>query len=427
MNSFDENDLIAYHLDELSPSKERAIRSALNRNPELAGQSEAIAATLRTFDKSEGIPVVDTTVLDRNWLSVRASLAVLEPQQRPQAWRRVFAVGAVLALFATSGLYVYRQHQVRMPESTHGTLHDAQRATPAIHADASSELSASSQGNSGPRSLPPVERIRMTPFTPAAGPTAPLHIATLLPLDQPLQLALPQGSTPLDSAPPTPALNPAPQPSAPPSPAPVSKRKPRETDLSMGVFGDFTATRSPGYTTGSGTTLNSETRSQAAVPAAGVVATFHQQLRPSLGYSVTAGYTHTTFNYTYGASNSFAGFFQRGGIGTNILELSSAYVVQGPHSKRVTSFADVGGGMLAFLPTTSTQNDSYVFRPTAVAGAGINYKLTPHLSLRAEYRGLYFKGPDFRYMNGSIPVTSRYTLSSQPTLGLTYQFGKAAK
>jgi opacity protein-like surface antigen len=83
--------------------------------------------------------------------------------------------------------------------------------------------------------------------------------------------------------------------------------------------------------------------------------------------------------------------------------------------------------MLAFLPTTSTQNDSYVFRPTAVAGAGINYKLTPHLSLRAEYRGLYFKGPDFRYMNGSIPVTSRYTLSSQPTLGLTYQFGKAAK
>ena len=82
MNSFDENDLIAYHLHELSPSKERAIRSALNRNTELAGQSEAIAATLRMFDKSEGIPVVDTTVLVRNWLSVRASLAVLEPQQR---------------------------------------------------------------------------------------------------------------------------------------------------------------------------------------------------------------------------------------------------------------------------------------------------------------------------------------------------------
>jgi len=159
----------------------------------------------------------------------------------------------------------------------------------------------------------------------------------------------------------------------------------------------------------------------------GAVVTFHEQLRPWLGFNISSGYTPTTFNYSYRASNPIGGYSNNGGIRTNVFELSSAYVVQGPHSRRVSSFAQIGGGMLTFLPTDPNQPDSYVYRGAAVAGLGMNYKLNQRWGLRAEYRGVYFKGPDFRYSGSTISIQTRYTLSSEPTVSLTYQFGKKSK
>ena len=413
MNMIDESDLIAYHLKEVSPRMERAIRRALEQNPELAAQSEAIAATLRMFDNTEEIPMVDAAVLDRNWNSIRPSLGSLQPRPHVQAWRWTLASVALLALLVAMATYVWQQNR-------DGAAMDLRVATvkPQQAAPSGTEFAIPSEPRSsddrGKRKVPAGSQDARS-----AGPVSTPSLATvrqtgaLLPIDRPLELALLQASPmvePLLQQ----GVQPAPQTSAatPTSAAPVTKRKEHESDLSIGVFGDFIATRL--------------TRSpQSAVPSAGALATFHQQRSPGFGYNISAGYTHTTFNY--GSSDAFMGGTENALIGTNIFEISSAYVVQGPRSKRVSTFADAGGGMFAFLQTGTGPPESRYFRPVGVGGAGMNYRLNQHWALRAEYRGIYFKGPAFRNTGVQFAIATHYTLSSEPTVSLTYQFGKAAK
>jgi len=63
MMPFNEEELIAYHLQELSPLRARAVRRALESDPELAAESEAIAETLRAFSSHEPVPQIDEAEL----------------------------------------------------------------------------------------------------------------------------------------------------------------------------------------------------------------------------------------------------------------------------------------------------------------------------------------------------------------------------
>lgn len=62
------------------------------------------------------------------------------------------------------------------------------------------------------------------------------------------------------------------------------------TDISLGVFGQFTPTRAP--VAGSNSTLgNAITQTtQGTSVSSGVLGTFHQSLKPWLGYNVNLGY-----------------------------------------------------------------------------------------------------------------------------------------
>ena len=48
-HAIDQDDLIAFHLHELSPQQERALHRVLRTNPALQAESVAIAATLQRF------------------------------------------------------------------------------------------------------------------------------------------------------------------------------------------------------------------------------------------------------------------------------------------------------------------------------------------------------------------------------------------
>lgn len=210
-------------------------------------------------------------------------------------------------------------------------------------------------------------------------------------------------------------------------------------DISLGSFAQLVSSRNPGSTVVNGPYLDITQQSQSATPAAGVLATIHQSFGPLLGYNVNFGYARFTENYTSGASRSLNSSpytpiytsFTRGSIGTNAYELTGSYVVHGPRGRsRFVPFAQLGGGFLVFLPTPSTEPVSYVYRGTGIAGAGVNFRLSDHLSLRAEERALYFKSPGFRYGGGSsvntnppIPVTERYTVAQQPTFSIVYTLG----
>jgi hypothetical protein len=98
MKTVREEDLIAYHLGELSRWERMQMRRRLERDADLAAQSEEIAATLRAF-ACDSVVSETEAALDRSWERVCGSLGVLEPaQRRGKTW--VWAGAGVVAIAA---------------------------------------------------------------------------------------------------------------------------------------------------------------------------------------------------------------------------------------------------------------------------------------------------------------------------------------
>lgn len=100
-----DDDLIAYHLDELGWWKRRQVARALEQDAALAAQSEEIATTLRAYC-CEPVPVISEEMVERSWQRVRGSLGVLEAKPKRSIWLWAGAGAAVTAaaLLAAVGL-----------------------------------------------------------------------------------------------------------------------------------------------------------------------------------------------------------------------------------------------------------------------------------------------------------------------------------
>jgi opacity protein-like surface antigen len=219
-------------------------------------------------------------------------------------------------------------------------------------------------------------------------------------------------------SPPCKALTTQPSPSPTHKPVPCRTGLHPETSISLGTFAQLTATRI--VTTPQAFTTESMS------PSAGVLGTVRQSFSPWLGYSVNMGYTRAsergTLNAGYKSSNTDNNFT----IPANIYELSLSYLAEEHVTPRLSAFADVGAGMLAFQPgpRSTTAIDGYrlpnlpvTYRPLGVGGVGLDYLLTHHLTLRAEYRGQLYKFADY---GNALP---RYlTVTSEPTLSVVYNF-----
>ncbi|QMV18750.1 hypothetical protein GOB94_08685 [Granulicella sp. 5B5] len=212
----------------------------------------------------------------------------------------------------------------------------------------------------------------------------------------------------------------APAPSLPPASALIAGPH-VETSLSLGVFPQLTATRITAPSNGVST--------ESLTPSAGVLGTFRQSFKPWLGYAVNMGYTRASEHYTDNAGTGSAGTASNVSIPANVYEFSASYVTEKHITPRLTAFADVGGGMIVFLPVhrgadaiNFVPSRAYVpftnYRPAGVAGVGFDYRLNRHLGMRAEYRGQLYKYADY---GNALP--RNYTVTSEPTLSLTYNFG----
>ncbi len=109
------------------------------------------------------------------------------------------------------------------------------------------------------------------------------------------------------------------------------------------------------------------------------------------------------------------------GVQTNMHEASGSYLIQGPHALGIQPFATVGGSAIFFSPSLNGgQNAAWQVRPGINFGVGANIPLlTSHLGLRVQYRGVYYKTPDFgqaRYSTGAFRETS------EPMAGLYLRF-----
>ncbi len=198
-----------------------------------------------------------------------------------------------------------------------------------------------------------------------------------------------------------------------------------QTDLSVGAFGELTALRMPITATPRFDGVEVMQTTQGTSPSAGLLVTFHQSLKPWLGYNINFGYSRFTENYSLG--NTFLASFSQLSIGTNMYELSIAPVIQGPKIKHISTFAQAGGSGLWFLPTQTVSPYNEQVRAAMLFGVGFNYKLTDHLGMRAEYRGLFYKNPDFAYRSGQAPMSRLFTVTNEPTVSLFYTFGRVKK
>lgn len=136
-----------------------------------------------------------------------------------------------------------------------------------------------------------------------------------------------------------------------------------------------------------------------------------------LGAEALYGYDRNTQEY-FGP----AGFSR---VQANVHQATGGFVVNLPTSarSRFTPYLLAEGGALVFDPTGNAFGSVPHAQRQAVGvfsyGGGVDYALVKHLSLRAEYRGLLYKAPDFGLANLKV---DKLTHVAQPSAGIVFRF-----
>jgi opacity protein-like surface antigen len=202
------------------------------------------------------------------------------------------------------------------------------------------------------------------------------------------------------------------------------------TNFSLGLMGQMTFARNPTSFAvfPEWTVANQQTQSQS--PSAGALVTFHGALTPYLGYNVNFSYTRFTQTDSEGSGYvpgqgthpppGGGGSFTAGALDTHMYELTLAYAFYGPRSRRFRTFGQIGGGGLFFEPINASFAHQET-RPAMVFGIGGEYDVSRHFSVRAEYRGLFYKMPDFGIDNG-FPKQRLFSVTNAPAISLVYRF-----
>jgi opacity protein-like surface antigen len=129
----------------------------------------------------------------------------------------------------------------------------------------------------------------------------------------------------------------------------------------------------------------------------------------------------------YGYNRDTQRYFSAGGFSRvqSDVHTATADVVVGLPFRiaRLNPYVLGGGGSLVFHPTGNpggfVSGADTQAKGTFLYGVGVNYALTRHLSLLAEYRGYVYKDVDFgvRALN-----TDSWTHTAQPSAGIAFRF-----
>jgi outer membrane immunogenic protein len=146
----------------------------------------------------------------------------------------------------------------------------------------------------------------------------------------------------------------------------------------------------------------------------GFLVGYSYQFSRWLGAEANYGYSRNT--------NNFVTLDGPSALQANFHEVTGALVAHFPVNVRgVRPYVLGGGGALVFDPTnkfivTGAERQT---RGTFVYGGGANFDITHNFGLRAEYRGLVYKVPDF---NVNAFNLDKFTHLAQPSFGFFYRF-----
>ena len=93
------------------------------------------------------------------------------------------------------------------------------------------------------------------------------------------------------------------------------------------------------------------------------------------------------------------------------------------NARGVRPYALAGAGALVFNPTDDARTINAGIdrqaKATFVYGGGVNFDVAHNFGVRAEYRGLVYKAPDFKLENLNL---DKVTHLAQPSVGFFFRF-----
>lgn len=147
----------------------------------------------------------------------------------------------------------------------------------------------------------------------------------------------------------------------------------------------------------------------------GILASYRYMLTP---HSALEG----NYQFSQDSTKYVISSLPNGRVHTRNQEVTAAYVYS-LNFRNFNPFAEVGVGTIFFSPVkdygTSLLDTKRTTSIGALFGAGLAYELSPSFDIRAEYRGMLVKAPNFGLDNFK---TGRYEFVSTPAIGLAYHF-----
>jgi opacity protein-like surface antigen len=146
----------------------------------------------------------------------------------------------------------------------------------------------------------------------------------------------------------------------------------------------------------------------------GALFSYRFMLTPRGAVEANYSYTQNTLHYVAPAFN-----YQ---VGDRTQEVTGAYVYN-MNFRKFNPFVELGGGALLWgnIRNLSTKTLDVKSQTTIVGlyGGGIAYEISPSFDIRAEYRGIVSKVPNFGY--GAL-TTNRFYNINNPVVGVAYHF-----
>ena len=161
-------------------------------------------------------------------------------------------------------------------------------------------------------------------------------------------------------------------------------------------------------------TSDSTSTSREATKSGGLLVGYSYQFNKWAGAEGNYGYSRNMSNYF--------GSIGQTSVQANIHELTGSFVAHIPVNKSgVRPYALAGAGALIFDPTDRFLANGIArqTKATFVYGGGVNFDLTHNFGVRAEYRGLVFKAPDFTVDALNL---DKVTHLAQPSVGFFVRF-----
>jgi hypothetical protein len=140
---------------------------------------------------------------------------------------------------------------------------------------------------------------------------------------------------------------------------------------------------------------------------------------PFVGYEMTIGFNPA--DQAYAPKAGACGLtctYAPTKITGNALEVALDYVV----SRKVgnmRAFAVGGLGFYIAIPGATPFGNNTSIRPAYVYGGGVDYSFSPHLGIRAQFRGNMYKAPQ---TSAIYFATGAFTQSLEPMGGIFYRF-----